>query len=96
MSDQQPQNPDSSEARWERIERNLDRVSEQQRETAQAQRESDRRAEEHRRSFEQFQQTMRAIIESLHQTGVRLDANLQMLSGLVAEHHDRLHKLENE
>jgi small-conductance mechanosensitive channel len=92
----QPQNPDSSEQRWERIERNLDRVAEQQRETAQAPRESDRRAEEHRRSLEQFQQTMRAVIESLHKMDVRLDANLQMLSGLVAEHHDRLHKLDDE
>lgn len=108
VSQHQPPAPDSSEARWERIERNLDRAAERQDRTDQQLGEQASLAKQHREEFEQFQQTMRAVIESLHQNDLQLNKTMKaimetnkslaenhtLLSGLAAEHHDRIDKLE--
>lgn len=98
MSERQPE---SSEQRWERIERALALTGESLQALAQSQRESEQQRVEQRQEFEQFKRTMAAVIESLHQTDLRLEQdmkllneNLTQLSAIVVHHHERLDDLE--
>ena len=94
MTVSQPQNPDSSEQRWERIERTLDRIAERQDALTMSLELAYAEQQEHKREAEQFKRTMAAVIESLHQTNQRLDANLARLSVIAVDHDETIDELQ--